>query len=42
MKCKATKAEFDACIGIHPTTAEEMTTLKFTKEDNPEAAKTSC
>jgi pyruvate/2-oxoglutarate dehydrogenase complex dihydrolipoamide dehydrogenase (E3) component len=27
MKCGATKEMFDACVGIHPTTAEEMTTL---------------
>lgn len=42
MKCGATKEQFDSCIGIHPTTAEEITTLKFTKEENPEAAKTGC
>lgn len=28
MKCGATKAQFDATIGIHPTTAEEFCTLR--------------
>ena len=27
VKCKATKAQFDATIGIHPTSAEEFVTL---------------
>ena len=27
IKCKATKAQFDATIGIHPTSAEEFVTL---------------
>jgi len=28
MKCRATKAQFDATIGIHPTAAEEFVTLR--------------
>jgi glutathione reductase (NADPH) len=28
VKCGATKAQFDATIGIHPTTAEEFVTLR--------------
>lgn len=28
MKCGATKAQFDATIGIHPTSAEELVTLR--------------
>jgi glutathione reductase (NADPH) len=28
LKCRATKAQFDATIGIHPTSAEEFVTLR--------------
>jgi glutathione reductase (NADPH) len=28
IKCKATKADFDATIGIHPTAAEELVTMR--------------
>ena len=28
LKCKATKADFDATIGIHPTAAEEFVTMR--------------
>ncbi len=28
LKCRATKAQFDATIGIHPTTAEEFVTMR--------------
>jgi len=28
VKCKATKAQFDATIGIHPTAAEELVTMR--------------
>ncbi len=28
MKCKATKAQFDATVGIHPTAAEEFVTMR--------------
>ncbi|MBT5373290.1 MAG: glutathione-disulfide reductase [Rhodospirillaceae bacterium] len=31
MKCGATKAQFDATIGIHPSTAEEFVTLRDKK-----------
>ncbi|KAL3914914.1 MAG: hypothetical protein SGPRY_007452 [Prymnesium sp.] len=38
MKCGATKSDFDNTVGIHPTTAEEFTTMDVTKRsgDNPE------
>jgi glutathione reductase (NADPH) len=32
IKCKATKAQFDATVGIHPTIAEEFVTMR-TKAD---------
>ena len=28
VKCGATKAQFDATIGIHPTAAEELVTMR--------------
>jgi glutathione reductase (NADPH) len=28
LKCGATKAQFDATVGIHPTSAEEWTTFR--------------
>jgi glutathione reductase (NADPH) len=28
VKCRATKAQFDATIGIHPTSAEEFVTMR--------------
>ena len=28
LKCGATKAQFDATLGIHPTSAEEFVTLR--------------
>ena len=28
MQCGATKAQFDATLGIHPTSAEELVTLR--------------
>ena len=28
MKCGCTKAQLDSCIGIHPTSAEELVTLR--------------
>jgi glutathione reductase (NADPH) len=28
VKCRATKAQFDATVGIHPTAAEEFVTLR--------------
>ncbi len=35
LKCGATKAQFDATIGIHPTAAEEFVTLSEKREDDP-------
>lgn len=34
MKCGCTKEQLDSCIGIHPTTAEDVIGLKYTKEDD--------
>jgi glutathione reductase (NADPH) len=28
LKCGATKAQFDATVGIHPTSAEELVTMR--------------
>ncbi len=36
LKCGATKAQFDATVGIHPTAAEEFVTMR-TREPDPEA-----
>jgi glutathione reductase (NADPH) len=35
LRCGATKADFDATIGIHPTLAEEFVTMR-TKSPDPE------
>jgi glutathione reductase (NADPH) len=37
LKCGATKAQFDATVGIHPTSAEEFVTMR-TAVPEPEAA----
>jgi glutathione reductase (NADPH) len=37
LKCGATKAEFDATIGIHPTAAEEFVTLRDKRPQHPPA-----
>lgn len=42
MKCGVTKEQLDSTVGIHPTVAEDMLGLKFTKEDSPDAKKTGC
>lgn len=42
MKCGVTKDVLDSCVGIHPTIAEDCIGLKFTKEENPDAAKGGC
>jgi len=42
MKMGATKADFDNTVGIHPTTAEEFTTLTTTKRSGESAEKTGC
>ena len=36
LKCGATKAQFDATVGIHPTAAEEFVTMR-TPVPEPEA-----
>ena len=33
MKCGATKAQFDATVGIHPTAAEELVTMRDKRAD---------
>jgi glutathione reductase (NADPH) len=33
VKCGATKAQFDATVGIHPTAAEEFVTLRDKRPD---------
>ena len=33
IKCGATKADFDATVGIHPTAAEEFVTMRFPVPD---------
>jgi len=42
IKCGVTKEQLDSTVGIHPTVAEDMIGLKFTKEDTPDAKKTGC
>jgi glutathione reductase (NADPH) len=34
LKCGATKAQFDATIGIHPTAAEEFVTMRDKRPDH--------
>jgi len=41
-KAGLTKDILDECIGIHPTTAEEVTDLHIDKAVNPNPIKTSC
>jgi len=42
LKMGATKADFDNLIGIHPTTAENFTTLGITKSSGVDASATGC
>lgn len=42
MKVGATKADFDTTVGIHPTVAEEFTTLSITKRSGENAQKKGC
>jgi len=42
MKLGATKADFDTVIGIHPTTAENFTTLDVTKSSGKDANAGGC
>ena len=37
LKCGATKAQFDATIGIHPTAAEEFVTMREPLRDEDES-----
>ena len=37
LKCGATKAQFDATVGIHPTAAEEFVTMREKKAENDRA-----
>ena len=37
LKCGATKADFDATVGIHPTAAEEFVTLRTPVTAGPAA-----
>ena len=38
LKCGATKAQFDATIGIHPTSAEEFVTMRTPEPERAQAA----
>eukprot|EP00245_Coleochaete_scutata_P002496 TRINITY_DN1330_c0_g3_i1.p1 TRINITY_DN1330_c0_g3~~TRINITY_DN1330_c0_g3_i1.p1 ORF type:complete len:287 (+),score=77.70 TRINITY_DN1330_c0_g3_i1:77-862(+) len=42
MKLGARKEDFDGLVGIHPTLAEEFTTLRVTKRSGESALKTGC
>jgi len=42
IQCKATKADFDRTIGIHPVIAEIMTDLHITKSSGQDPMKTGC
>ena len=42
VKLKATKADFDDTVGIHPTVAEEFTILKVTKRSGMDPSKRGC
>jgi thioredoxin/glutathione reductase (selenoprotein) len=42
LRLGATKDDFDSVIGIHPTCAEEFTTLSVTKRSGADAAKGGC
>ena len=42
MKLGAKKADFDDTVGIHPTVAEEFTTLKVTKSSGQDPTKRGC
>lgn len=37
-----TKDQLDDVVGIHPTVAEEFTSLKTTMRDDPNPVKSSC
>jgi hypothetical protein len=37
-----TKTQLDSTVGIHPTIAEDLIGLKFTKEDDGDVQKSGC
>lgn len=41
-QCGLTKTQLDACVGIHPTVAEEIVLLHYDKEEFPLASKDGC
>lgn len=41
-QCGLTKKQLDATVGIHPTVAEEVTTLTYDKDEFPLASKEGC
>ena len=42
MKIGMTKQQLDSTIGIHPTSAEDITNMTITKESGLPCEKTSC
>lgn len=41
-KCGMTLEQFNSVVGIHPTVAEDMIGMPWTKEEKPDAEKTGC
>lgn len=42
MKLGVTKEQLDSTVGIHPTVGEDCIGVETTKEDTPDAVKSSC
>lgn len=42
LKCGATLADLDGTVGIHPTCAEELVSLRITKRSGMDAKKRGC
>lgn len=42
MRMGATKADFDATVGIHPTMSEEFTVMRVTRRSGESPFKTGC
>jgi len=42
MKIGVTKEQLDSTVGIHPTVGEDSIGVTTTKEDTPDAVKSSC
>jgi len=42
LRCGATKADFDRTIGVHPTSSEELVSLRVTKSSGEAAVKAGC